>query len=189
MAVKFNKNRIILIFLIVFSIVAFISLLNFLFLDKTPPHWDYALHLRNTLIYYENLKNLNLIKFLSIYTYYPPLTYILLSLLVSIIGYSKFTILIFNLSFLSLMFYVAYRFTKTLFDKFTSLTLISFLIFLVVTLSPSRVLIWELMTDFPLMVLIFNLYCSFYLSFKKNNFGRKKSLSLGLLIALAFLVK
>jgi 4-amino-4-deoxy-L-arabinose transferase-like glycosyltransferase len=186
---KINKKRVILISFVIFLLIVFTNLLNFLFLDKTPPHWDYALHLKNSFLYLQYFKNLNLIKIITTYVYYPPLTYILFSFFIIIMDYSKFTVLIFNFSFLVLTLYVVYRFTKRLFDKTTSLILVAFLIFLVVTLSPAGVLIWELMPDFPLMALIFILYCIFYLSLKENNFSLKKSLFLGLIIALAFLIK
>jgi len=186
---KVDKNQITLISLIIFIFIALFSTFNYLSLDKTPPHWDYALHLKYSLIYFQALENLDLLKLISTYTFYPPLTYIMFSFFIAIIGYSKSTVLAFNLSLLTILLSVAYLFTKKLSDKFTSLTLVGLLFFLTFGLHPSNIFIWELMTDFPLMVFVFIIYCLFYQSFKNKNFTSKRSLQLGILIALALLTK
>jgi len=186
---KINKNQIIFFSIALLFLTAFIFISKYIKADKTPPHWDYAMHLNYTLTYYENIKEFNLGKIFSTYVFYPPLNYLILALFFLIFGYSKLILLIFNFSLLTLLSWVIYRFTIKLFDSSIALISLCLLLLLIIIYHPAWILIWELMLDFPLMVIIFICYCVFHLSFKNKDFSFNKSVQLGLLCGSALLIK
>jgi len=186
---RINKNFITFITLVFLFLTAFIFLTKYIQVDKTPPHWDFALHLNNSLIYYENLKEFNLIKIFLTYVFYPPLTYLFLALFFLILGYSKITLLIFNFFLLALLSFVVYRFVRKIFGTFTAFISLGLVWILVLINKPGGILIWELMLDYPLMIIVFISYCLFYLSFKNKNFSFNKSVQIGLLCGGTLLIK
>lgn len=178
-----------LIFLVVLFAVTFAKVLAFAIVDQTPPHWDYAGHLSNTIDYMVAIKGLNIQEVFLIYRFYPPIVYFLMSIFFILLGYSEGATVIFNFSLLILLLAGVYWFVYKVSDRLVSAGATLFVFALVLAPGSINVKLWEFMLDFPQAVIIVLTYCLYYYSIKQKRFTFRRALILGIVTALALLIK
>lgn len=181
----FGKITLILLFGFVL-----IYVLIFVNLDKTPPHWDYAGNLLNSLDYVDIFERKDWVQ-LVVYSrfYYPPLLFILMGIFIKLLGYAETTVVLLNFTFLLVLLITVFRFIKSQLDELTAITSAALIIALVVNGITMRTKLWELMLDFPLMVVTMVSYCVFFSETLRGNFTFGRGFRLGILCSVALLIK
>ncbi len=181
----FGKITLVLLFgfILIYTLI-------FVNLDKTPPHWDYAGNLLNSLDYVDIFEKKDWVQ-LVVYSrfYYPPLLFILMAIFIKLLGYAETTVVLLNFSFLLVLLIAIFRFIKSQLDEFTAITSAVLTIALIMNGITMRTKLWELMLDFPLMVATMVSYCVFFSETLRGNFTFGRGLRLGILCAVALLIK
>jgi 4-amino-4-deoxy-L-arabinose transferase-like glycosyltransferase len=169
----------------VIMLALFFLALNILwsYLDKTPPHWDMARHLSNSLDYHRYLIDLNWRKLIFNYSYYPPFYYWLTALWYLVVGRSIDAAISTNLFFVVALAISVYFSAKKLQDERSAC--LAALLALTFPMLSSQ--FKEFQLDAPLTVMV-SLGLTFLL-YSDNFRNRKSIVFLGIVSGLAMLTK
>lgn len=168
--VKLDKYLALTLLLILFHLIANVI---WIYLNKVPPGWDQSLHIYYSMRYLDYLKrgleNFNLVEFLKISGYYPPLVYFVGAIFALIGGCSYKFILLVGSLFFGLSIYFLYRYAELIFqNKKTAFFSAFFFSFFITIYEQSR----YLMLDIPLTAFVLG---GLLFLEKSNNFRNKKN--------------
>lgn len=170
MKTRIKFKHIIFLFLVLLTLFSYFSC--FITRNATPPHWDYAGNLLNSLDYLEIIQQKD---YLSIFTYYrfyyPPLVYWVMGLFFWSFGYRPQLILVFNFVLLTttvICFY--FLLVNLLKNKLSALngSLLLIVFLLLGHTNNFKTMIWELMLDFPYFCFVLLAYFSLFFVFRKK---------------------
>lgn len=138
--------------LLVLTIILSLLLVNvfWLHLDTRPPHWDFARHLTNSLYYLDSLKSYDIRSLILDYSYYPPFSYYITSLVFLIFGIHEDIAVLSLTPFLLILIFFTFKLGKLLYDRKTGLLAVISVIGLPFLMSVTR----EYLLDFPLTAMI-----------------------------------
>lgn len=153
-------------------------------INERPPHWDYARHLGDSLVYYHlHIGWSDLLLPLQLYVVYPPLVYWVTFPFYAVFGVEQWVAVFSNVVFLSILVFATYGIGKMLWSR-----LVGVLAALFVVTTPLFVTMFrEYMLDAPLSAMV---ALALYLLIRSDNFaGRRASLLLGVACGLGLLTK
>lgn len=162
---------------------------RYLKLDKTPPHWDYANHVLHTIDYLTLLEKHKFWEVMTIWRFYPPLTYIFYAFVIKFFGYSPSSVTSFNLIIIILSAIVIYYYTRILSSPKVAL-FVTYIGLIIMTQSQIPFLgIWDLMLDFPLMLSVLGNYLLYIYLIRNKKLTFINGFCLGILFGLSMLIK
>lgn len=176
-----NKFYILLLILISFSLIV----CNFIWLkiDTRPPHWDFAWHLSNVLIYLNLLDKKQIFNMIVQYHYFPPLSYYLTIIAYKFFGISEDIAVLSLTPYLIILIFSIYKIGQTLKNNKLGILMVISLIGMPFLMSQTR----EYQLDFPLTAMV---ALNLYLFLKTNLFkDRRFSFIFGCTSGLAMLIK
>lgn len=186
-----KKRNVILIdwlFPLLITAVVYASVLAWLKLDTSLPHWDMGRHLYHTLLYRQLWTDFfhgdkNIFGLVSMYFYYPPLVHNIGLLFQELFGFTRNVAVASNIVWILMLIFSAYGLGKGYFNRLTGM-----LAAIIVASSPMLIgQFREFQIDMPLTA-IFAL--SFYLLNRTQKFtSRKYSLLFGLSVGLGMMTK
>ncbi len=116
------------------------------FVDISPPHWDAAIHLDNSLHYADYLRSFDLYKLVFSWQYYPPFIYIFTSVIYSIFGQVADIAVLSTGVFWIILLVSVYQLSEHVLGRGSGLTAALVIIGMPFVVSQSR----EYQLDFPL---------------------------------------
>src|SRR3990167_7705544 len=153
------------VFFLILLLVAFNII--WLKIDIRPPHWDFAIHLINTLSYLDFLRNIDFKNLLFGYFYYPPFVYYLTSFTFLIFAIHEDIAVLSLTPFLIILIYFTFKLGKLFYGKKTGLLSVVGLIGMSFLMSLTR----EYLLDFPLTAMV---VMNAYFFFRSRFFTDKK---------------
>ena len=90
-------------------------------IDTRPPHWDYARHLGDSLVYRDGDAWSSLLAPLQTYVYYPPFVYWLTVPFYLVFGTDLWVAILSNVVFLAILVFATYGIGKTLWNRWVGL--------------------------------------------------------------------
>ncbi len=171
------------ILVILISFLLIIGNFVWLRIDTRPPHWDFAMHLLNTLSYLKYFDNKQIFNLLTYYHYYPPLSYYLTTLVYKFFLISEDVAVLSLTPYLIILIFSTYKIGQMLKNSKLGVLMVVLLAGMPFLMSQTR----EYQLDFPLTAMVTLNLCVFLKTDLLKN--KKFSFFFGCFSGLAFLTK
>ncbi len=152
--------------------------------ETRPPHWDMARHLGDSLVYLHAFSLSHPLRFLELYSYYPPLAYWVTDGFYAALGNQAMWVAVLsNVVFITILVFATYGVGKALWDPWIGMLAAVF----TVTTPMFVVAFKDYMLDAPLAAMV---VLGLYLLIRSEGFSRSRyTFLLGLVCGLGLLEK